>query len=424
MSRSGPENPAAVTPRTGSKLPSLTGLRFVAALLVFLYHTSQFMAPVPPHLPVTPFADPDWSQGYARVLAGGGFVGVSFFFILSGFVLTWAARPGDRAGTFLRRRLVKIYPTHLVTWAVAMILFAATFTPMSAWLPNLLLLHSFSPDPATSISVNPPSWSLSCELLFYVMFPFLINPVRRIADNRLWAWAGAAVLGGIGVVLVTLFVVPDMPKGPFIPDLSMKQFWFGYFFPPARIFEFLFGMLLARIVLAGRWPQVGVLPAAAVAVAGYAVSTFLPTVYAFSLATMVPIGILICAAADADREGRRTLLGGRTMQWLGDVSFGFYMAQGIVLYHGRALFGDNQQYGTPTAIAVLLAFLVANLVAGWLLFVGVERPIMRRWGGRQLGSARGGPARGRPAVRHRDDGAQAPAPVPATDRVAPSAVPD
>ncbi|WP_329106782.1 acyltransferase [Micromonospora sp. NBC_01699] len=361
----------------------MTGLRFVAALLVFLYHTSQFVTPVPPNLPATPFADPDWQAGYAKVLAGGGFVGVSFFFILSGFVLTWSTRPGDSGWSFLRRRLLKIYPTHIVTWAIAMILFAAAFTPVSTWLPNLLLLHPFFPDALMSISVNPPSWSLGCELLFYLLFPLLIHPIRRIADSRLWAWAGATVLGGFAVVLTTLYVIPDTPKGPFIPELSMQQFWFGYFFPPARVFEFVLGMLLARIVIAGLWPRIGVLSATGMATGGYSLSLSLPTAYAFSFATMVPLGILICAAAVADREGRRTLLASRPMQWLGDVSFGFYMAQGIVLYHGRALFGDNQQYGTGVAIAVILAFLVANVIAGWLLFVTVERPVMRRWGRRK-----------------------------------------
>ncbi|WBB78684.1 acyltransferase [Micromonospora sp. WMMD882] len=393
----------SVPPSTGgSKLPSLTGLRFVAALLVFLYHTSQFMSPVPPHLPVTPFADPGWSQAWAKVLGAGGFVGVSFFFVLSGFVLTWSTRPGDGAWSFLRRRLLKIYPMHVVTWAVAMVLFAAAFTPVSSWLPNLLLLHSFSSNPAVSISVNPPSWSLSCELLFYVLFPLLIVPLRRISDSRLWAAATAVVLGAVGVVLITLYVVPDLPKGPFIPDLSMQQFWFGYFFPPARLFEFALGMVLARIVMAGRWPRFGMLPAAVLAVASYALALYVPTAFAFSLVTLVPLGLLIAATAQADLTGRRTPFGGRTMRWLGDISFGFYMAQGIVLYHGRLLFGDSAQYDTPVAIAVLLAFTAANLLAGWLLFVAVERPVMRKWGRRRSRTTDGGD---RPAT-------VAPAPVP------------
>ncbi len=373
---------------TGTKLPSLTGLRFVAALFVFFYHATLLLGPVPPHGPVTPFADQGLSTDLATALGNGGFIGVSFFFVLSGFVLTWSTRPGEPHSAFLRRRLLKIYPTHVVTWAAAMILFAAAYTPTSAWLSNLLLLHPFSSDPTSFISVNAPSWSLACELLFYVVvFPLLIGPIRRIADSRLWAWAGAMVAGTFAVVLATQYLVPDTPKSPFIPDLSMLQFWAPYYFPPARVFEFVLGMILARIVFAGRWPRIGVLPATGFLLVGYAVSLNVPYLYRFAAATVIPVAVLICAVAAADVRGARTGFGSRAMQWLGERSFGFYMAQGVVLLYGRSLVGDNHQYGVVGGIAVVLGFFAANVLAGWLLYVGVERPIMRRWARRRRPAA-------------------------------------
>jgi len=111
-------------PDSGSRLPSLTGLRFLAALSVFLFHSSLASSPIPPNGPVTPFADQGFAHGYAAVLGHAGPLGVSFFFVLSGFVLTWSSRPGEPARAFLRRRVVKIYPNHVVMWAVALLLFA------------------------------------------------------------------------------------------------------------------------------------------------------------------------------------------------------------------------------------------------------------------------------------------------------------
>ncbi|MBV2156622.1 acyltransferase [Kitasatospora sp. SUK 42] len=361
------------------KLPSLTGLRFFAALFVFLYHFAQLLGPYPPHGPVTPFADPSATSDFAAVVANGGFVGVSFFFVLSGFVLTWSAVPGERGTAFVRRRLLKIYPTHLATFAIAMLLFAAAYTPATVWLKNVLLLHSFSSDPSTFMSVNAPSWSLCCELLFYLLFPFVIGPVRRIADNRLWAWAGAMVAGTVGVALVTQYLVTSTPRTPFIPDLSMTQFWSAYYFPPARLFEFALGMVLARIVRAGRWPRIPMTAAVALMAAGYVLSLHVPFFYRFEVAMVIPISVVICSFAAADARGGRTPVSGRAMQWLGERSFGFYMAQGIVLLYGRTLIGHNARYDTPTAIAVLIGFILANLVAGTLLHVCVERPVMRRW---------------------------------------------
>ncbi|WP_372352198.1 acyltransferase family protein [Streptomyces sp. KL116D] len=78
------------------RLPSLTGLRFFAAFLVFLCHAlSQF----------NPQTD-SVSHDVAYFLLPAGPVGVSFF-VLSGFVLTYAARPGDTVRRFWRRRVVR-----------------------------------------------------------------------------------------------------------------------------------------------------------------------------------------------------------------------------------------------------------------------------------------------------------------------------
>ena len=79
---------------------SLTSLRFVAALLVFANHIGDAYA----------------REGSAlwQVLESG-FVGVTFFFVLSGFVLTWTHSPADRPGQFFRRRIARIVPNYFVT---------------------------------------------------------------------------------------------------------------------------------------------------------------------------------------------------------------------------------------------------------------------------------------------------------------------
>ncbi|MEY9947537.1 acyltransferase family protein [Kitasatospora sp. GAS1066B] len=359
--------------RSRAKLPSLTGLRFIAAALVFFFHAT-FSNP-----PMNPYADPSWQEGFRWLFSKAGWMGVSFFFVLSGFVLTWSARPQDTATGFWRRRLLKVFPNHIAMWALAMVLFAGAMTPVSAWLPNLFLLHSWFPQHATFISVNPPSWSLCSELLFYLLFPFLIRPIMRIKEGALWVWAGAMVAGMLAVQLFTDFLAPSSPPTPEGFGISLWQFWFGYNFPPVRMFEFVLGMILARLVLAGRFPRVRILPAALLCVVGYAVAMVVPFLYGLNLATIVPIALLICAVARADVDGRPTVLRGRTMQWLGTVSFGFYLAQYVVMYFGRTTLMDRRLFGPVLGTLVLLGFFFATLLVGWLLLVCVERPVMRRW---------------------------------------------
>ncbi|MFI5549509.1 acyltransferase family protein [Streptomyces sp. NPDC051738] len=356
-----------------TKLPSLTGLRFIAAALVFFFHAT-FSDP-----PMNPFADESWEEGFRWLFSKAGWMGVSFFFVLSGFVLTWSARPGDTLTGFWRRRLLKIFPNHVVMWALAMVLFAGAMTPVSAWLPNLFLIHSWFPQHATFISVNPPSWSLCSELLFYLLFPFLLRPVLRIKERALWLWAAAMVAGMLAVQLVTDFLIPQNPPTPEGFGISLWEFWFGYNFPPVRMFEFVLGMILARLVAAGAAPRIGIIPASLLCVVGYAAAMVVPFLYGLNLMTVVPIALLICAVARADVEGAPTVLRGRTMQWLGEVSFGFYLSQYVVMYSVRTKLMDERLFSPVPGLLVLLGFFFATLLVGWLLLVCVERPVMRRW---------------------------------------------
>jgi peptidoglycan/LPS O-acetylase OafA/YrhL len=372
-----PPDPDRPAPRADpdprrAKLPSLTGLRFIAAALVFLFHSSLT------HIPMSPFADPGVAEGYRWILSKAGWTGVSFFFVLSGFVLTWSARPTDTAAGFWRRRVLKIFPSHVTTWALAMGLFAGATTPWSAWLPNLFLIHSWFPHLDVYLGVNPPAWSLCSELLFYLLFPLLIRPVRRIRENTLRIWAAAMVAGMVMVELVADFLAPASAHMPGT-GISVWQFWFGYNFPPVRMFEFVLGMLLARMMQAGRAPRIRLIPAGLLLAAGYALALTVPFLYGLGITTVIPIALLICAAAKADIHGTPTLLRGRTMQWLGEVSFGFYLAQYVVMYSVRTRILHEHRYAVIGGVVDLLGFFALTLLVGWALLVLVERPAIRRW---------------------------------------------
>ncbi len=360
-----------------SRLPSLTGLRFLAALLVFGLHMSLSSSPNPPYAAINPFADKDVADGYEWLFSKAGNLGVSFFFVLSGFVLTWSYKPNEPRTAFWRRRLIKIFPNHLVMWAVAMVAFAAPITRPLGWASNLFLVHSWFPQGDVFASVNSPSWTLCSELLFYLLFPAIIVGLRRIAPARLWWWAGGMVAGMVGVQLINLYLIPSTPK---LPDtgVSLTQLWFGYFFPVPRMFEFVLGALLALIIVAGRWVPVKIWQALVLLAIGYGAALCLPYVWGFGVATVVGVAALIGAVATADINGSSRFLATRTMRWLGDVSFGFYLAQGVVVFYGRPRTGGHT-YSTPVALLVIAAFLGATVLAGWALLTLVERPMMKRW---------------------------------------------
>ena len=167
----------------------LTGVRFVAAAWVLLYHLQGPLA-VLGLVGIPVFAD------VLRV----GRLGVDLFFALSGFILThtYLTRLGPRlAGAatvnFWWLRLARIYPVHLVMLIVAgvAVLAEARVTGedlQRSWLTpidfgkNLLLVQEWGPDPQRGW--NFVAWSLSMEWLAYLLFPLLVVLLWR-AHRRL-----------------------------------------------------------------------------------------------------------------------------------------------------------------------------------------------------------------------------------------------
>jgi peptidoglycan/LPS O-acetylase OafA/YrhL len=67
------------------------------------------------------------------------------------------------------------------------------------------------------------------------------------------------------------------------------------------------------------------------------------------------------------------------MVWLGNISFGFYLCQGLVLFQGRLWVGGDRTYPTAVALALWIFMLLLTIVAGWLLYSRVEDPMMRHF---------------------------------------------
>lgn len=341
----------------GSRLPSLTGLRAVAAGLVFGVHVAISGL----------FAAGSAQHALSRVF-GAGSVGVSFFFILSGFVLTWSARPGDTARAFWRRRAVKIYPVYVVALALSLVGLVAMSLPAGpkVSVPALFLVQSWFPSPDVHFGANSVSWSLSDEAFFYALFPWLCTALSRPRVEHLWLAAGACVAG----VLCVPLAARGLPSG--------DHYWFVYVFPPVRLLEFVLGILAALIVRAGRWPRLRVWPVALSLILAYAVTPYAPVDFETSAVTVIPFAALIAAVAVADVEGRRSVWSTRAAVWLGEVSFAFYLVhQSIVLDVMRGL---HAQGSSTTVGAALTAFSLALSVAlaAWL-HAFIETPLVRRW---------------------------------------------
>lgn len=350
-----------------AQLPSMTGMRFVAAFLVFVFHAAF----------IGLFPGIEGVMG--PLLWQAGFMGVGFFFMLSGFVLAWSARPADTTRAFLRRRVFKIFPNHLTTFLAAALLLVVVdgvvLNGRDAFL-NVFLIQAWFPDESIRFNFNGPAWSLSCELLFYLSFPLVMRWINRIRPSRLWTWTG----GLVAVIFAVPLLATLLPAGPlmYFTNVTNMELWSIYQAPLPRMLDFTVGILLARIVLTGQRLPLGRGASALLVVAAYGASQFVPHTFGMVALMVVPLGLLIAASAKADAEGKPSLLATKPMVWLGDVSFAFYMWHSLIVYYGYVkLFGPTTNLGL--ALAELVLLFGVTLLFAWWQFALVERPIMRRF---------------------------------------------
>ena len=189
-------------------------LRFVAALVVVLFHASHHIS----------------ETGRAHCLMpvqSFGFAGVDIFFVISGFIMWHTNRDtrGSReAWRFLHRRLARIYTGY---WPFFVLMLASSWIYAPARLEELSLPRSFLLLPQAGARLIPVSWTLTFELYFYLAF-FLLLFFRR----RLSILAGAF----LGVFLVNVYasLAVDSTRPPpfafrFLLSAWALQFMLGCF---------------------------------------------------------------------------------------------------------------------------------------------------------------------------------------------------
>ncbi|WP_191681874.1 acyltransferase family protein [Janibacter melonis] len=350
----------------------MTSLRFVAAFAVVLYHVSLFQ---------NPFEAMRW-------VASLGYCGVSFFFVLSGFVLTWAHRPGDRVRDFYARRFARVWPLHAVMTLVVVVVFVVDARPQE-WLDLALVLtltQAWAPDGAMHYAYNGPSWTLSCEAFFYLMFPVLLvlatrwrRPGRTAAAVvTLLALGSAVVIAAAPVLAPRLGVTPTQFSGFLL-----------YVLPAYRIGEFALGIVLALAIRSGWRPRFSPASAGVVCVGAYVTITVVAAA-AFDgdilrlpygvvdLTMLLPLAALIAAAASADLGGRTGLLRSPRLVALGQASFALYLVHEVLLRLGARFDVDGTAALTARAAATVLVALVVARFAHLRVEAPLERVLRRR----------------------------------------------
>ncbi|WP_231738391.1 acyltransferase [Kocuria rosea] len=312
-------------------------------------------------------------------VVGFGYTGVGFFFVLSGFVLAWSRNPGLSKGQFYWRRFARVWPLHALTTllAVPVALFTGAGLAWAALPFVLTMTQSWAPPGELRYAFNGVSWSLSCEVFFYLLFPALVGPISqriRLMPAIAGAFLAMGVLGAIGVI-----ALPSEVLG-----------YLFYTMPPFRLGEFIIGICLALALQRGWRPRFTVGQALVGAVLMYAVLmagmllTFgeparLPYVVA-DLWMLPSFMAIIVAAAAGDINNDGGFLRSSVLVRLGQWSFALYLIHELIL-KTAGLWVDSLNPGMG-AFAALVVVAVAVGASG-VLYEWFERPVesrLRKWG--------------------------------------------
>ncbi|MDE2403402.1 MAG: acyltransferase [Sphingomonadales bacterium] len=313
-------------------------------------------------------------QGLARGLFAEGFAGVSFFFMLSGYILSHSYGGRLRDGSISRGeywvlRVARIGPLH---WLTGLPFAFGAALPVAV--VNLLMLHSWVPDEHWYFSLNEPSWSLSDELFFYTCFGWLAFwPVRRVgllAAALLVLSVGVAawrVQGGHGAIHAGEAMTPTH--------------WLTYINPLTRLLDFCTGMLVYRL------PRPGWSRAAGSALELVALGTLLGAVALFpalgmaeawrmQLAYLAPIALLIWVFGNGRGAFSGALGGSRLLVLLGDASFALYLVH-LPVIHGFLAIDDARDAPWPV-LPLAAAMTISAIMLSVMVFRWIEVPLLAR----------------------------------------------
>lgn len=356
------------------QLRSLTGLRFIAALQVVVFHCSHWR---------------DWSVWRPlRDAAGAGYVAVSLFFVLSGFILTYAhaaaGAPDLDRRAFYTNRFARIYPAYafaLLLGAPLFIghslrLFGARTTLQQATAVVLLLQAYF---PSMALAWNPPGWSLSVEAFFYLLFPFVAPRLTRCRGSIALAVAAASYAVCLLLPLAYVAIAPDAPVPP-VFDSDAPWLNALRYDPVARFPEFVIGIVAGRWYLdmgapreSARWslPAAAALVVIVAALGGSSLISY-PVLHNGLLAP--GFALLIVGLASGGGGAFARLLATRPFVALGDASYSLYVLHVplLILWSKATIkIAGGRFYGTSSWTVSFMALAVG---ASLLCHRFIERP--------------------------------------------------
>lgn len=211
-------------------IKQLTFLRFLAAILVVIFHFGKEELP----FNLYPISS----------IVNEGSIAVSFFFFLSGVVLAINYLKIDNLSSksFYKKRFARIYPVYLLAFVSTLLLgmiYYDAFPKVGSIILQLLSLHAWLP--GICLEINFPAWSISVEVFFYLLFPIILVLFRKINNLKI-------TIITLTVWILSIFIHYYLKENLYSPDERWTSEFILYF-PLWHLNTFLFGILCGIYIL-------------------------------------------------------------------------------------------------------------------------------------------------------------------------------
>lgn len=333
---------------------SIQVMRGIAAVAVAIYHTHLILAQ-PQYGGIEIFG----------TLAAPGWLGVNFFFVLSGFIILHAhskdiGRP-ERLPLYLWKRFTRVYPIYwvLLTVFIAAAMLGLGNSQFERSFLNLLssyLLVELTPSFSLPLQV---AWTLVCEIRFYALFALLILN-RRLGLIAFGLWIA-------GIAAANIWSDPQ-PLGIFhvwnVYFLCGMATYALYQFVPAR-----FGLPLLAAGLFGLFSCVAT---------GLVAERIAETGRGELLALALPFSLILLGGALAQRHKRWRPA--RILLLIGEASYSIYLVHSAAITLA-AILARKFLAGALPAPLLFVAIAIFSVIVGGLVHMLIERPVLRamRW---------------------------------------------
>jgi peptidoglycan/LPS O-acetylase OafA/YrhL len=336
------------------RIPQLTFTRFIAAFLIVAYHFGKI---------VYPFSIP-----VLKPLVENLNVLVSYFFILSGFVLAVSTFKSMSEGktiqfkSFIKPRLARLYPMFLF----ALVLFFIFGQKLHfSWIDivlNLSLLQAWIPP--YPLSLNSPAWAISVEILFYISFPFLINKLfNKKSDTLIWL----AVTSWLCNTLLLYLNIEIFKAG--------RDFMF--FFPPFHLLTFIVGVCSGLLFMRHHQQlqkYISYMTVSAFLAIGFSIYLFIskqPIITYQHNGLFAPTFLLFIYWFSLSKSFIVKIFSLRFFQYLGELSYAIYILQVPVFFFFLHIMHPYFHFETNTGFIVYFSVLLLSSV---IAFEVIEKP--------------------------------------------------